>query len=285
MPDADTVRCKDACFVDLRTKDLTGAVVIPSSNPNCMYLLNAPVPEVLSGLNVAVGGLADSVILNEEYDFFCPNKILAQTVRLTRQMVVSPPDGDSWNALTLPFEPSEISEEVRVYAPESDELLYINLQEETSIQPYQPYFVWLPFDPTDFQHNVTFTAHNYELPQTPTPDQVWEGYLYTVGGICRHQEMEEAWMQTERLGGFLKKDAKATIEPFSVWVKGNTIAAQGMGSVLLRKPVVTGTEEVLADPKTAAEDNAWYTLTGIRLGTAPTQPGAYIHNRKVEIVR
>jgi len=47
----------------------------------------------------------------------------------------------------------------------------------------------------------------------------------------------------------------------------------------------TDTKVTVSEQQATAEDKAWYTLTGIRLGTKPTLPGAYIHNRKVEIVR
>ena len=83
---------------------------------------------------------------------------------------------------------------------------------------------------------------------------------------------------------FTKPGDKATVEPFGVWIKGITRFADMAGSVTLQTATPTGTEEVQADPQTS-DDNAWYTLTGIRLGAAPTQPGAYIHQHRVEIVR
>ena len=284
VPDADTVRCEDACFVDLRTKDLTGAVVIPSSNPNCMYQLKAPVPAVLSGLNVVVGSTADSVILHEGHDFFCPNSVLAHTVRLTREMTTTIPNWTYWNRLTLPFEPSEISEEVHAYKPVSDDVMRIILDEASSIEPYQPYFVLLPYDSLHYRHNVTFSAYEYTLTSTPE-DPTWEGELYTVGTSCREQEIAGAWQPNAFTETFRKAGTSATVSPFGVWVKPKTLYAEEAGSVVLSTPVVTGTEEVVTEPKAAAEDNAWYTLTGIRLSKAPTAPGAYIHNRRVEIVR
>ena len=286
MPASDTIRCEEACFVDLRTTTLTGAVIIPSRNPNCLYLLRSgtPVPTELAGLNNVLGETADSVILHEGHDFFCPESLLAHKVRMTKEMTMSVPPFGYWNTLVLPFEPSAVSDSLILLVPESDEPVLLNVREETTIRAYEPYFVRLPYDSTaSSQRSVTFSATEWQF--TRTSERVWEGELYTVGTSLRQQEIEGAMVPTLQKDLFAKPGPTATVEPFSVWIKGITRFADMVGSVMLRLIVPTGMEEVKADPQPASGDNAWYTLTGIRLGSVPTQPGAYIHNRRVEIVR
>ena len=195
------------------------------------------------------------------------------------------PSHDGWNTLVLPFEPSEIPEKLRLFVPDYDEPLYLFIKEETTIQPYKPYFAFMEHDSTaTIQQNVRFAASEYVL--TPTPDEmVWDGDLYSVGATCRRQEIEGAMVLRPEKDFFTKPREKATVEPFGVWIKGITRFADMAGSVTLKTATPTGTEEVQADPQTTSDDNAWYTLTGIRLGAAPTQPGAYIHQHRVEIVR
>lgn len=287
VPDGDTIRCGNACFVDLRTKVLTGTVIEPSNNPNCLYLLNsqAPVPAELTGLNVVVNDTADSIILHDSHDFFCPISLLAHSIQMSREISTPMPSHDGWNTLVLPFEPSEIPEKLRLFVPDYDEPLYLFIKEETTIQPYKPYFAFMEHDSTaTIQQNVRFAASEYVL--TPTPDEmVWDGDLYSVGATCRRQEIEGAMVLRPEKDFFTKPREKATVEPFGVWIKGITRFADMAGSVTLKTATPTGTEEVQADPQTTSDDNAWYTLTGIRLGAAPTQPGAYIHQHRVEIVR
>ena len=287
MPESNTIYCGDACFVDLRLANTTGAVITPSTNLNCLYKLNpdVPVPAELAGRNILLDDIADSLILHDGHDFFCPSPMLAHSVRFTREMTMSLPSRNLWNSLVLPFEPSETSEVLRLFVPEAVEFGYIYVSEETSIHPYEPYFVLLPYDSTaNLRHEVTFSANECVFMRT-SESQLWEGELYSVVATCRQQEIEGAMVLTPQNDFFFKPGPVATVEPFSLWIKGETHLADMLGTVILRFNVPTGTEEVIADPQATSEDNAWYTVTGIRLTRKPAQPGAYIHNRKVEIIR
>jgi len=286
MPESDAILCGDACFVDLRLTNTAAAVITPSTNPNCLYRLHydAPVPPALAGRNVLHDYAADSLILHDGHDFFCPGMIRTNSVRYTRQMTMSVPSRTVWNSLSLPFEPSETSEPLGLFVPVADEPGYIFVDETTELRPYVPYFVRLAYDSTAaLRHDVTFSAGSCILSRTPD-NPMRKGEVYSVRTTCRQQEIEDAMVLSPHNDYYIKPGPVATVEPFSLWIKGETNFTDMLGSVILLHIVSTGTEEVLATPQ-ASEDNAWYTVTGIRLGSKPTQPGAYIHNRKVEIVR
>lgn len=286
-PQSDTVRCEDACFLDMRTMDMTGVVIIPSTNPNCIYRINpnAPVPAELAGLNIAIGNNADSIIIHDGHDFFCPIKNLsAHLVRYSRQVNVSLPNHTVWNTLMLPFKPTSIDTDLRIYSPDYDEPCIIHLLETDSIEPYSPYFFKLTGDgTTGLVRNITFSATDCQMTTTPNNVQ-WVGELYTVNATNRLQEVEDA-MTFRALNIFDIQAPMTTIEPFSVWITGNTIFANTTGFVSIDDGIVTSTDDAPAVTDNTPVDNAWYTLTGIRLDSRPAQPGAYIHNHRVQIIR
>lgn len=67
---------------------------------------------------------------------------------------------------------------------------------------------------------------------------------------------------------------KAYLEPVSAQSKGVTLSFEGDA---------TGIEQI--DSETVAQDDAWYTLQGIRLQSRPTEKGIYIHNHKTVTIR
>ena len=285
-PQSDTIRCEDACYVDMRTTELNGVTVIPSTNPNCIYRLNpyVPVPAELTGLNVMVGDTADSIIIHDAYDFRFPvRSVFANYARFSRHVDISMPN-DSWNIFMLPFTPTNINANIRFYAPDYDEPGIIHLREEFSLEPYSLYFYKLPNDSTNPLTDLTFSATNSLIEGTPGEFK-WEGELYTVCTTSRTIEMEDAMIPSGR-NMFIKQPSVVTIEPFCGWITGTTMFANTLGYVVIDEGIITSMEEVPAVTiGDAPEDNAWYTLTGIRLDCRPAHPGAYIHNHQVEIIR
>lgn len=100
----------DAAAVDMR--GVASIVrVIPSSNPNALYLLDAgaTVPSGLEGLNVVKGSTAEKITLTDGYAVAIPYSFTAGEIRYSRQLAADSRSEQNWQSLALPFSPSEIT--------------------------------------------------------------------------------------------------------------------------------------------------------------------------------
>ncbi|MCR4582703.1 MAG: hypothetical protein K5764_04020, partial [Prevotella sp.] len=99
-----------ATSLDLRNTS-TVTTVTPSSNPNCVYLLNesASVPSGLS-TNVVKGTTAESVTLTDGYDFSSPISFQATSISYTRTFTTGVgASSGGWSTIVLPFDVTSVT--------------------------------------------------------------------------------------------------------------------------------------------------------------------------------
>ena len=115
-PLGNTQHMGDAAFADLSM--LTGAEsvnrIFPSSNPNCVYLLNDTANVSWSaGLgNIVRGGLADSITLTDGYAFYTPVAFTATSIKYKRPFTAGA------SSICLPFDVVQVPGGVLAFSDE-----------------------------------------------------------------------------------------------------------------------------------------------------------------------
>ena len=115
-------------------------------------------------------------------------------------------------------------------------------------------------------------------------------YCYIYDGTKAAQEWPGLKMSLDNETEYNGKKGYYTVEVPAAFVTGYFVINNGQnGSVLTGETVyvngqASSIENTVLQEVQKAEDNAWYTLTGMRIGK-PAQPGLYIHNGKKVIIR
>lgn len=115
-------------------------------------------------------------------------------------------------------------------------------------------------------------------------------YCYIYDGTKAAQEWPGLKMSLDNETEYNGKKGYYTVEVPANFVTGYFVINNGeAGSTLKGETVYVNGVATVIEATTVAdvkkvEDNAWYTLTGIRINK-PTQPGLYIHNGKKVIIR
>ena len=95
--------------------DMTGCpgvtTVTPSANTNTVYVVDASaaIPAGLNGANVVHGDEAAEINLNDTYPFIAPRPFVAKKITYSRVISTGSTGTNAWNALVLPFAPTEIT--------------------------------------------------------------------------------------------------------------------------------------------------------------------------------
>ena len=112
---ADVIDAGDACFADLRGLETVGDItVMPSTNPNCVYLLpegteEEDIPTSLTYKNVVCGTVARTLTLTDGYDFFTPIAFTAADATYTRRFTLAADGTKGWSTLLVPFTVEKVS--------------------------------------------------------------------------------------------------------------------------------------------------------------------------------
>ena len=115
-------------------------------------------------------------------------------------------------------------------------------------------------------------------------------YCYIYDGTKAAQEWPGLKMSLDNETEYNGKKGYYTVEVPAAFVTGYFVINNGQnGSVLTGETVyvngqASSIENTVLQEVQKAADNAWYTLTGMRIGK-PAQPGLYIHNGKKVIIR
>ena len=230
LADADTIDCRDACFADLRVADLSRAVIVPSSNPNCCYCLpeNGPAPAALLGRNIVRIGEADTIHLVDGYDFNPHNSFLADYVDLT--LHVRPNE-----AIVLPFDPDSVPEGLSVRYPNDDDFGSITFTSagDYPLYSFSPCLITVA-DPAAGDSLVTLTLSAGLTPLYAIGDFVPKmelGYSSFLGAF-RHLPYDQAFFLSDDATCFLHAEP-AVIPPFRAAIVGNLISSRRLPSVLI----------------------------------------------------
>ena len=115
-------------------------------------------------------------------------------------------------------------------------------------------------------------------------------YCYIYDGTKAAQVWPGLKMSLDNETEYNGKKGYYTVEVPAAFVTGYFVINNGKdGSTLTGETVyvsgqASSIENTTLQEVKKTEDNAWYTLTGMRIGK-PTQPGLYIHNGKKVIIR
>ena len=115
-------------------------------------------------------------------------------------------------------------------------------------------------------------------------------YCYIYDGTKAAQEWPGLKMSLDNETEYNGKKGYYTVEVPAAFVTGYFVINNGKdGSTLTGETVyvsgqASSIENTTLQEVKKTEDNAWYTLTGMRIGK-PAQPGLYIHNGKKVIIR
>lgn len=115
-------------------------------------------------------------------------------------------------------------------------------------------------------------------------------YCYIYDGTESAQEWPGLKMSLDNETEYNGKTGFYTVEVPKAFLTGYFVINNGeagktlSGETVYVNGVATAIEATTVADVKKVEDNAWYTLTGIRINK-PTQPGLYIHNGKKVIIR
>ena len=313
--DASTpIDAGSSCFVDLRAmSSLDGVNITPSSNPNCVYLLNdgATVPAALSDCNVIVGNTAETISLSDGADFCCPVDFSAQTISYTRTFNLAANGTSGWMTLMLPFDVETVTCEGNtldwfhsaddVYKNfwlqqfVSDEYGVAYFDYTNKIEANTPYIIAVPGE--NFGETwrltgkpITFTAENADIAATIVAGDVVIpsvcGNYFNFCGTTTRTTVENIY-GLNASGSMFVRAASATPPAFRAWIKPVSISSLSLASLAIGNVGTTGIHAI--DNGQLIIDNGqsdgWYTLDGRRLSGKPTQKGIYIVNGKKVVLR
>ena len=154
----------------------------------------------------------------------------------------------------------------------------------------------------EYVNHGYYVEGKYEKTITPGPEgkvmvffdnstaNLADVYCYIYDGTKAAQEWPGLKMSLDNETEYNGKKGYYTVEVPAAFVTGYFVINNGQnGSVLTGETVyvngqASSIENTVLQEVQKAEDNAWYTLTGMRIGK-PAQPGLYIHNGKKVIIR
>lgn len=181
---------------DVAVADFTGLTssitkIVPSSNPNALYLIGAndKVVSGLSGKNIVKSNVADKITLTDGYPFYTLNDITAKEISYTRTAKIGTSGRNGWQTIVLPFAPTTITcggKQLDWFKADDDENKNFWLKEFSAIQGYntvcfgyaqqfeanKPYIMAVPGSAWGEVYNlvgkpITFSASNVTLYHRP----------------------------------------------------------------------------------------------------------------------
>lgn len=308
---SSTIDAGSACFVDLRNlPSLSGVTVTPGTNPNCLYLLadEATAPGSLSRCNVVCGNTASTLTLVDGHDFYSPIAFTAEEAAYTRTFGLAASGTAGWNTLMLPFTAttvtvhqadgtdskrtwfrSDTDEEgsfwLRAFAADAQGTVTFDYAD--ALTANTPYIIAVPGTTwgTAWQMTglpVTFSGTKVNV--SATADAAVSGNNYKFRGTTVGTSVSDAYVLNATGSSFARTATATAMPAFSAWFEPVSISSLTLPALSIGNPGATGLRNLAAKGRTLSAD-AWVTLDGRRLSTAPTRPGLYIRNGKTIVVK
>ena len=306
-PPAETINAVDACFADLRgLSSLSGVTVTPSSNPNCIYLINdgADMPSGLDGRNVVIGTNADNITLSDGADFFTPIAFNATNISYVRTFTQPAGGTTGWSTICLPFavetiecngkaidwfhSDSDSGKNFWLKAFSADETGNVIFDYAANMTAMTPYIIAVPGDTWGdewkmTERPVTFSAANASVAATTTA-QI-SGNHYRLCGSTTTNSLSNIYVLNSKGSKFVKKES-VTVEPFRAWFTPVSISALTLASLSMSQQETNAIVPLRNDgTANTSISTGWYTLDGRKMQTLPSTPGIYISNGRKIIVK
>ena len=101
-----------ATAVAANVEGLSGVTVTPNANPNTLYYIDnlGNVPVGLTGKNLIVKEVSESITLTDGYDFFVPVSFIAGDISYTRTPAIGTNGVGGWETIALPFKVSAVKQ-------------------------------------------------------------------------------------------------------------------------------------------------------------------------------
>jgi hypothetical protein len=212
----DTLNLGDATFVDfsLLTDADSVSCFIPSSNPNCVYVLNDTVtlPWAAGLRNVIRDGHADSITLVDGYAFYTPIEFTATSIRYKR------PYRMGASTIYLPFDVPQVpggllSFEYEVPGDVVFTGVYYSLEANT---PY----LFIGDRQSAADSVLLFIGENATIEPSKVSSRC--GNHYKFSGSTYVMALEDVYVEGEG-SGFSHQDF-AVSQPFRAWFRDSEIA-------------------------------------------------------------
>ena len=293
----------DAVYVDFKgISSFNDIDIIPSTNPNCLYLLakGASVPNGLTGKNVVIDGTATSITLIDGNDFYSPIDFTANSIRYERTFTLAAAGSSGWNTICLPFtvstitcnnktvdwfhSASETGKNFWLRAFTSDDNGTVAFDYTNNMVANTPYIIAVPgsnwgteYQMTGPDHPVTFSGSNAHIAATKTASV--SGNNYKFCGSTVTTSLTDGYVLNG--SNFVKLKSTRSVPPFRAWFEAVNISSLSRTSLA----IVDSEETGIRTMELANSNDLWYTLSGLRLDTKPTVKGIYIHNGKKEMIK
>ena len=261
----------DITYIDLRGTSITGKVFSRDEEPfkglpetTFIYL---PAGNIVSGKNMVVGSVCDSLLLgNDYYSFECaPGGFTATTAILER-----PFEADKKKPFYVPFALSNHEDYGTFF--EFDELKngVVEMKKATTVAANTAYYLQAKEGGVE---NIEAQSVQVE----PLEEEPYSGLIGTYMPIAL---FSDSYVYDNDLKQFRKGNLDYAA-PFEVYLSINsnesTLLTHWEG-----EPAPTAVEAVRTE---SAETNQWYSLDGRKLQEQPTRKGVYLKNSKKLVVK
>ena len=295
-----------ACFVDLcSVPDAKLATIMPSTNPNCVYLLpaGATVPEVLNDKNVVLNDKAGTLTITDDYDFFTPVGFEADEVSYAREFTLAAGGTSGWNTIVLPFDVSSVTCTdigtvdwfhsatdkgknfwLRAFTADSEGTVVFDYADRFLANT--PYIIAVPDDRWGKAWQMAgdgrvVTFHGENVTIAPTVESAVNGNHYKFLGGSTTTSRSNFYQLDAEGSTFLHCAAKMPVAPFRAVFAPVSISSLACASLAIGQPETTGFQ-MMSDVRSKKAD-VWYTLDGRKV-SSHLKKGIYVRNgRKVVI--
>ena len=286
----------------LAAVDITGCgkkAVIPNSNPNTIYIIgSADNPSGLNGKNVVKGGVATTLTISDDYDFYTPIDFTATTATYTRKFTVGANGTGGWSTIVLPFEVSTVKQGgktinwfhnssdtgdfwLKEFVYEDGGTVYFDFAD--NLYANTPYIIAVPGNKWGDQYDltnkdITFYGSNVTIPATGNSSV--SGNNYKFDGTTVSKTVTDSYLLNSAGENFVLGDG--TLQPFRACFKGvKMLVGSSKLAIASANSSVTAISE--GGHVKSGSDNRYYNLQGQRVN----QPrrGMYIVDGKKIIVK
>ena len=304
---SNNINAGSAYFVDMSGLSNTGSLnVTPSTNPNCLYLLDddASTPTGLTAKNVVKGTMAENIALTDGNDFYSPIDFTATNISYTRTFTRAATTTGGWNTLYLPFDVSSVSASgnaidwfhsdsdkgkdfwLKTMTGDDNGTVYFN--HANSLKANTPYIIALPGK--DFgekqltEKAITFSGSNASIKATTTGSL--NGNSYKFCGSTVGQTLSDVYLLNNNGNKFIK--GGVTLPAFRAWIEPVSISSLSRSTLIIGESDIQGIDEMQMTNDDIQVSEGWYTLDGRRImhsQSSTLKKGIYIHNGKKLIIR
>ena len=278
----------------------TGITVATSSDPNCLFIIGEGDPEPIGVGNVIVKSgssyTATHIDLTDGSDFYSPVDFTASNIEFTYYNDRWSDGTNGWNTIMLPYDVSfvkaddeiidwfhnnsETDKQFWVKQFVSDEPGVVNFDFADEMKANTPYIVALPNDLSG--KTIKFIGREVTVHKNGNVSSV-TGSNYRFIGTTMATDTEDTYRLNDDGSEFVLDDGNM---PFRAYFKAN-MSDQSESSLSIGND--GGTTDIVSIHNSQCimhnEEGGWYTITGVKLNSAPTQRGVYIHNGKKVMIK